>query len=87
MVVAGGSKGRGRGRPRKQLDDIKPGSDSEEEMMEHQGMDPASEISLYVIFYIYSMFTSQLIVVNYSCCSTKRSNGDFCFQTRTRTRF
>ena len=55
MVVAGGSKGRGRGRSRKQLDDIKPGSESEEEMMEHQGMDPTSEISLYVILYVFPM--------------------------------
>ena len=39
MVVEGGSKGRGRGRPRKQLDEIKTGSDSDDEMIEHQVME------------------------------------------------
>lgn len=45
MVVAGGSGGRGRGRPRKQqLDEVKAGSDSDEEIMEHH--EPSSEISV-----------------------------------------
>ena len=47
MVVEGGSRGRGRGRPRKQLvDDIKTGSDSDEEMMEHQVLDPPSDVPM-----------------------------------------
>ena len=85
MVVAGGRKGRGRGRPRKQLDDIKPGSDSEEEMMEHQGMDPASEISLCVFLYVCSMTVHTVAHCLELFLSSTRRN--FYLQTRTRTRF